>query len=482
MSKEDRLSFGPCSIKQQKVLQDFDTDLLVVGGGNGGGKSHMALVKALKYVQDSAAVVLIVRLTYPLLKSAGGLVSESKHIYSHFGAVWKEQKLEWHFPNGALIKFYAMPQDLTELQGQQYSNIIVDEAAEFTLADILALRARLRAVRFKGKLNMMCTCNPSRKSWLFDFVSFSLDEEGVPLPGTEDITRWFVILSGKIFWGNTREELFEKHGQGYKLGEDFRPLSFRFIPMDIYSNPILLKNNPAYLADLMAQSRVNQLRFLKGSWTAVTEGNSYIRREWFNFVPCPPSEVTGRARGWDTAASVVSESNPHCDASAGVLMSRDKMGHYYIEDCNTFRKLTDGVLREITNTAFADGLDVPVLLERDTGAGGKIANTYFTKYLSEQGCIVRSTQMSGHSSKINRILPFAQMVEARAVSIVRYGDQRDEWIEPFLTELEGFTGSRNDHDDMVDATGCAFNYLCRSVNIPTFSIPVITQSSPIPRI
>lgn len=482
MSNEPRLSFGPCSIKQQKVLTDFETDLLVVGGGNGGGKSHMALVKALKYVQDPAAVVLIVRLTYPLLKSAGGLVSESKHIYSHFGATWKEQKLEWHFPNGALIKFYAMPQDLTELQGQQYSNIIVDEAAEFTLADILALRARLRAVRFKGKLNMMCTCNPSRKSWLFDFVSFSLDEEGVPLPGTEDITRWFVILAGKIFWGNSREELYERHGQGYTLGEDFRPLSFRFIPMDIYSNPILLKNNPAYLADLMAQSRVNQLRFLKGSWTAVTEGNSYIRREWFNFVPCPPSEVTGRARGWDTAASVVSESNPHCDASAGVLMSRDKMGHYYIEDCNTFRKLTDGVLREITNTAFADGLDVPVLLERDTGAGGKIANAYFTKYLSEQGCIVRSTQMSGHSSKINRILPFAQMVEARAVSIVQYGDQRDEWIEPFLTELEGFSGSRSDHDDMVDATGCVFNYLCRNVVIPNFSIPVMQSASPIPRI
>lgn len=208
--QKERLVFSPCSIKQQLVLQDFETDLLVVGGGNGGGKSHMALIKALEYVKDPAAVVVIVRLSYPLLKSAGGLVSESKHIYTHFGAVWKEQKLEWHFKNGAIIKFYAMPQDLTELQGQQYSNIIVDEAAEFTLADILALRARLRAVRFKGKLNMMCTCNPSRQSWLFDFVSFSLDENGVPKAGTEYITRWFVILSGKIYWGESREDLFEK--------------------------------------------------------------------------------------------------------------------------------------------------------------------------------------------------------------------------------------------------------------------------------
>lgn len=478
--KEKKPVFGPASFKQQMVLQDFETDLLVVGGGNGGGKSHCALVKALKYVQDPSAVVVIVRLTYPLIKAAGGLVSESKHIYPHFGAIWKEQKLEWHFPNGALIKFYAMPQDLTELQGQQYSNIIVDEGAEFTLADILALRARLRAVRYKGKLNMMITCNPSRQSWLFDFVSFSLDDEGVPKAGTEDITRWFVILSGKIFWGDSREELFERHGQGYVLGDTFRPLSFRFIPMDIYSNPVLLKNNPAYLADLMAQSRVNQLRFLKGSWTAVTEGDSYIRREWFNYTPHPPVEVTGRARGWDTAASIVTESNPKCDATAGVLMSRDKSGHYYIENCNTFRKLTDGVLKEICSTAKHDGLDVPVILERDTGAGGKIANSYFTKFLAEQGCIVKSVQMSGQSSKINRILPFASMVESGSVSIVRYGDSRDDWIENYLVELEGFCGDRNRHDDMVDATGCVFNYLCRAVVLPTFSIPTLTKPSPIP--
>lgn len=479
---DEYLVLGPCSLKQQMVLQDMDTDLLCVGGGNGGGKSHMALMKALKYVEDPAAVVLIVRLSYPLLKSAGGLVSESKHLYSRFGAVWKEQKLEWHWPNGALIKFYAMPQDLTELQGQQYSNIIVDEGAEFKLADILALRARLRAVRYKGKLNMMITCNPSRSSWLFDFVSYSLDEEGVPKAGTENVTRWFVILQGKIYWGNSIEELFERHGAGYVLGETFRPLSFRFIPMDIYSNPVLLKNNPAYLADLMAQSRVNQLRFLKGSWTAVSEGSSYIRREWFNFAPCPPTNVTHRGRGWDTAASVPTESNPRCDATAGVLMSRTREGHYYIEHCNTFRKLTDGVLKEIADTAAHDGKQHPIVLERDNGAGGKIANTYFVRYLSEQGCIVHSVQMSGHSSKISRILPFAQMVESGGVYIVRYGDSRDEWIEPYLTELEGFCGNRNDHDDMVDATGCIFNFICKSTTLPTFTIPSLTQSSPIPTI
>ena len=36
MEEDGQLVFGPCSVKQQIVLNDFDTDLLVVGGGNGG--------------------------------------------------------------------------------------------------------------------------------------------------------------------------------------------------------------------------------------------------------------------------------------------------------------------------------------------------------------------------------------------------------------------------------------------------------------
>ena len=442
----------------------------------------MALMKALKFAQKPNAIVGIVRLSYPLLKSAGGLVSESKVLYAGLGAVWKEQKLEWHFKNSSLIKFYAMPQDLTELQGQAYTHIIVDEGAEFQLSDILALRARMRSARYDGKISMLITANPSRNSWLYPWVEYCLDEDGIPKPGTEHITRWYIILGGKLFWGNSPEELYEKHGQGFTLGEDFLPLSFKFIPMDIWSNPPLLKANPQYLANLRSQSRVNQLRFLHGSWTAVSEGDSFIRREWFKYVYAPPSITTGRCRAWDTAASIPTESSPKCDATAGTKMSRGKDGIYYVEHCNVFRKLTDGVLKEIADTAKKDGLDVPVVLEKDTGAGGKIANAYFTKYLSEQGIIVKSIQMSGHSGKIQRFLPFAQMAEAGMVYIVKYGDERDDWIEPWLTELEGFNGGRAGHDDMVDSTASAFNSLCRTQSIPTFSMPSLTQSSPIPTI
>ena len=53
----------------------------------------------------------------------------------------------------------------------------------------------------------------------------------------------------------------------------FIPKSFRFIPTNVFDNPYLLppKNN-SYLANLLAQPRVNQLKYLHGSWTAKAEG------------------------------------------------------------------------------------------------------------------------------------------------------------------------------------------------------------------
>lgn len=479
--KEEIPRFGPCSLKQQMALLDMETDLLLIGGGAGGGKSHIALVKALQYVKDPNAVVVIVRLSYPLLKAAGGLISESKHVYPYFGAVFKDQKAEWHFKNGAIIKFLALPQDLSELQGQQFSNIIVDEAAECTLADILALRARLRAVRFKGKLNMMVTANPSRESWLYNFVEFCLDAEGVPKAGTEELTRWFVILSGKIFWSNSKEELFAEHGKGFILGDTFRPLSFRFIPMTVYDNPVLLKGNPNYLADLMAQSRVNQLRFLKGSWTAKTEGTSFIKREWFQYVDRPPLHVVNRVRAYDTACTVPSEVSPDPDYTSGVLISRNAEGLYFIENGIHFRLQADGVLKEISRVSCEeDGLDVQVLIERDVGAAGKIAATFMQRYLAERGSSIQMVN-TNNAGKLKRFLPFASMVESGAVRIVRYDvPELDAWIEPYLVELESFTGARSKvHDDFCDATSCGFNYICRSVVLPNFVVPILTVVSPI---
>ncbi len=483
---QERKVFAPCSRKQQLILLDDSTDILLCGGGAGGGKSHTCLTKALKYINDPAARVLIVRRTYPQLKISGGLWDESRKIYNHFGGIPKVQKMTWEFKNGATIQFAALPDDLLEWQGLQASHILVDEAAEFTQEEILFLISRLRSAEYKGHLNITMTCNPSRESFLYEWVKFSLEETtGVPKDGTEDVTRHFVNVGGTIYWGNSVEELWKivsDKGLGLVRYHDdpreinFRPLSFRFIPLTIYDNPIIIKHNPQYLNNLLGMSRVNKLKYLYGSWTARAEGSGYFRREWVEMVDHPPGNVHKRVRSWDLAASVPSESYPDPDYTAGVKVSRDKLGYYYVEHVDRFRKLSDGVMNAVIENAKTDGLtETTVTIPKDPGAGGKSANGFQLRTLAEHGIHATSIPISGHNSKLKRFLPFCTLAESGYVKVVR-GD----WNEDWFTELESFEGIKGQKDDQVDATADAINTLTKTVVIPTIAIPSLEQNSPIP--
>lgn len=487
MDEEEVPTFGPCSVKQRLILLDDTTDILLCGGGAGGGKSHTCLTKALKYINDPAARVLIVRRSFPMLKLAGGLIDESQGIYPWFDGEFNIQNSTWTFPNGAKIQFAPIPDNVAGWQGLQATNILVDEAAEFTQEEILFLIGRLRGARYKGHLDVTMTCNPNRSSFLFEWVKYSLDEvTGIPKPGTEDIIRWFVNFSGKMYWADSAEDLWETYGKPMGMVREhedetqvnFHPKSFRFIPLTVYDNPILLKNNPGYLANLLSQPRVNQLRFLHGSWTAKAEGSGYFNRDWIKIVDHPTVNPLGRVRSWDLAASIPSESAPNPDWTAGVKMSRSRIGMYRIEDVNRFRKLTDGVVAEIIRTAEEDGLDdTQVTIPKDPGAGGKVANTFYLRTLAENGVAAKSVVVSGHSGKIQRFLPFCALAEAGCVEMVR-GD----WNEEYLAELEDFIGDRKQKDDQVDATSDAFNTLAKQIQLPTFALPSLEKASPVPKL
>lgn len=222
--------------------------------------------------------------------------------------------------------------------------------------------------------------------------------------------------------------------------------------------------------------RVNKLRFLDGSWTARVEGSGFFRRTWCEIVDQAPGRVHKRVRSWDLAASLKTEANPNPDWTAGVKISRDKLGYYYVEDVNRFRALSDGVIKGIIHTAIDDGLDeCSVTIPKDPGAGGKAANSFQLKTLAENGIYATSVQVSGHSGKINRFKPFCTLAESGYVRVVR-GDWNDAWFD----ELEAFEGLRENKDDQVDATADAFNTLSRSVVLPTFALPNLEQNSPIP--
>lgn len=444
----------------------------------------VCLIKYLPELADPATRILIVRQSQPQLKVSGGMIDESHKIYPHFGGVYKAQAMKWVFPSGSTVQFAGIPDEkaLAGWQGSQLTHVLIDEAAEHPEATILFLLSRMRSASYKGKLQLTMTCNPNKHSFLYKWVEWCLDEDGVPKKGTENITKYFVNLNGSIYWGDSAEELYEKYGYGKTLGKDFQCRSFRFIPMTIESNPILMRQNPDYYANLLAQNRVNQLRYLHGSWSAEEKTSSYWQREWCKVIDKIPDDVkiVGRVRGYDLASSPEPDSmsatkNP--DYTSGVLVSRDSLGTYYIEHSKRYRKRSGEVIQDIIDTAFSDGLDVPVVAPRDSGAGGIAYYQYIVRMLSEHGITTRMDKMSGHAGKLQRFLPFASMCEAGNVRIIR-GD----WNEEFFQELESFEPNKrtSKKDDQVDAVATAFNSIAKTMHMPSFSLPDLSRSSAMP--
>jgi len=488
---EERSVYAPVSEKQKLALQDNYTDVICVGGSAGGGKTRTIIMKNLDAIHDPHFKCAIFRRSVPELTRQGGIVSESKSVYPEFGGIYKTQARTWVFPSGAEIALNAIDSDtdLGGFQGAQLVRIFVDEAADkWTEHQVLFLLSRLRSAHSKIKPQLILTCNPDINSFLKSWVDFSLNEDGVPVEGTEKRVRWFTVQDSKVLWADSAEECYEKYGKPrdliYAVGLSeaeiknihpsklFFPKSFRFIPTGVFDNPYLLPpRNTSYLANLLAQPRVNQLKFLHGSWTAKAEGDGFFDRRYVELVDRPPHDAVSKIRSWDLAYSVPSETYRDPDFTAGVKMSRDRYGIYYIEDVVRFRKMADGVLKEIISTAQKDGSDVQITIPKDNG-GGKASAVFFLRTLAENGVAARTVPITNRASKVARFQPFAALAESGSVRVVR-GD----WNEEFFQELENFSYDSRGHDDMVDATSDAFNIIAQSLQIPSFTMPNLSRQS-----
>lgn len=405
-------------------------------------------------------------------------MDESHKIYPHFGGRYGKQEMKWTFPSGAFIQFRGFPDDYTSLQSMQATHILIDEAGtlQWKEHEVLFLLSRMRSGEYKGKQMLIMSCNPEYASFLKNWVEYSLDPDGVPVEGTENRVRYFVNLEGKMFWADSEQELYEMCGAGLVWGETFVPKSFKFIPATIIDNPVLIKNNPEYYASLLAQPRVNQLRYLKGSWSAREEAGSFFKRSMVKIVDMPPTDGDLKiVRAWDLAYSVPTETNKDPDYTCGVKMCRDRFGNYTVLDVIWARMLHGDVLNLIAKTAFEDGIDdCAVVLPKDSAAGAYV-HSHMKRELAELGIYTNTDVMSGHRSKIQRFLPFCAVVDSGSVSILK----RD-WTERFLTELEYFTGERGKHDDGVDGVSSAFKFLANKQSIPVFEFADMSRSSGLP--
>lgn len=465
---------------KQRLFVTSEAHVTVFGGAAGAGKSYLGVMDFLQYIKYPKFRGVITRRTTPQLKGPGGILDNALDLYSKLDPKvrWKDKDGYFQFSSGARIylRHFETLAAKDNFQGSEVNLFLVDEGQQYEESMVTYLMSRMRNPKCPEVMpHMKITCNPDYDSFLRKWLEWYLDPEtGIPLPERDGAIRWFVVSDGKMLWADSREEAILKYGKP-DLSPDHprqvKPLSFKFISANVYDNPVLVANNPEYVAWLEGLGRVEKARLLHGSWLAREESSGYFKKEWVEIIPLPPTVTIQRVRAWDISGTLPSDTNPNPDWTAGVLLSKDRHSLYYIEDVVRDRRRHGGVFELILETARRDGADTTILIPCDPGAAGKAYAAQLVRDLAEHGFTARIKQTN--KSKVTRFAPFAALAEAGGVRMVN-----GLWNEDYLAELERFDGSRNVKDDQVDATSDAFTHIASNIHIPDFLPPTMEQANP----
>lgn len=470
---------GPKSQKQYDFMHS-EADITVFGGAAGAGKSYLGVLDFLKHIQDPNFRGCMVRRTTPQLKGPGGLLEKSEQLFRILDPKvrWRDKEHHFAFSNGAKIylRHFENPKDKDNFQGWEVSQFLVDEGQQFEEEMVEYLTSRMRNPRCTSvKPHMKITCNPEYGSFLRIWLEWYLDQEtGIPIPERSGVVRYFLKVDGKMLWGDTRQELIERYGKPDlepTHPKQVKPMSFKFISANVYDNPILCNADPEYVYRLENLGRVEKEKLLYGSWMAREQGAGYFKGEWCNLVHKREVKAIKRVRAWDISGTIASETNRNPDWTAGVLMARNKLGTFTVEDVVRDRRQHGGVFELMLETARHDGDDVQIIIPCDPGAAGKAYAAQIIRDLADHGFYARMKQTN--KSKVTRFAPFAATCEAGNVEIVEA-----DWTKDYLLELERFDGSKNIKDDQVDATSDAFHALSSEQYLPDFAVPTMTQANP----
>ena len=470
----------PASRKQELILSN-ESQVLVIGGAMGGGKTYLQQMIGLKYVDDSQTRIVNFRRTMNEITGQGGVYETAQEIYEGLHPTlvprFVDSKTICTFPSGATAKWSHMEylKDTKKNQGLQFTLCNFDEGTTFEWEQIEYMFQRMRS-KSKYPSRMVISCNPDPDHELAKIISWYLDEEGYPDPEKEGVERYFIRRGGEFIWGNTRKELGEK----YEIPKDEwekKILSFSFIGCTVYDNPPNLEANPEYVAFLEGMNDVDKARNLHGNWFARPKGSNYFERGWLENVDAPPMKSVC-CRAWDKAGTEPSDTYRFPDYTASIKMHKGKDGFYYLEadfarsnkdhDSDVwgrFRRRAGTRDKLIEDQASVDGVDCTVVLPKDPSASGLTEFQESAKKLVELGYTVKADPMPNNKSKLTKFSPFASACENGLVKIIESSFPNKETLEHFYKELEAFNGERSTSyrkDDWPDACASAFNFICKA--------------------
>ncbi len=165
-----------------EILTNYDNFTEVHYGGGSSGKSHGVIQKVvLKALQDwkYPRRILWLRKVRSTIKDS--LFEDVKDCLINFGiwdmCLWNKTDNKVELPNGAVFLFKGMdnPEKIKSIKG--ISDIVMEEASEFTLNDYTQLTLRLRERKHMNKQIFLMFNPVSKLNWVYKYFF----EHGEPM-------------------------------------------------------------------------------------------------------------------------------------------------------------------------------------------------------------------------------------------------------------------------------------------------------------
>lgn len=253
-------TFKTVSGDQENFLNS-NVDFALYGGGSGAGKTTCLLGSFLNVHSDPSVRGIILRSNIKQVTGEGGLFDTAVKFFKQVDPELEvfSEELMIRFNTGSELKFSWIKD-----QEGGYNWIGFDELQEFTYSEYKTLIKQLGTVVFPT--NIKATCTAEHSSWVKEMVQSDLDMNGIPLTDSRanPEVNYAVYTPDCV-------KMFETKMEAQKIfGDDNSPriMSFMFQPGDIYSNPVLMQNEPSYVETLKSLSKYNMERFLLGSWNS----------------------------------------------------------------------------------------------------------------------------------------------------------------------------------------------------------------------
>lgn len=288
-------SFRPAGHKECCCIAVENKSSLFVAGDfivTHNSKSFSLLLEAKKDVMRKHYRAVILRNERPDLED---LIEVSEEIFSQDGVYNRSQSdMTWNFSHGGKLKFSYYADDFEEFkkrfQGKQIAFIGIDEITHCPYRKFkYLLTVNRNAYGIKSRI--WGTCNPDPDSWVARFIEWWYDDDGFPIPERNGVVRYCYMPSdnvGEIYWGDTKEEVFDKCGDTimkhwkpeygkYGSPAELSIKSATFIEAKLEDNKILMESDPEYLSNLMNQSEEQVLKDLDGCWKQHSQGSDMIK-------------------------------------------------------------------------------------------------------------------------------------------------------------------------------------------------------------